>query len=371
MSIELTREQRKELHGALLSAFPTRAALARMVDFELGENLDAVTGGGPLGDALYELIVWAQAHGKLAGLVEGARRANPDNPKLRAFEESIIRAGYQHPENVTLRRFADETHLAPGPAAPPQQVERIIRNSSRFTNVEEFVRGQSRSELAVCLIQLGTTRVGAGTGFLVGPDLIMTAFYLADPIVRGVSPPADVRVRFDYREFGDGTLMNPGQEYRLADAWLVDSSPVEELDYVLLRTEGSPGRDPVGGQPAAPPRGWLVPRAHDFVPGESLFVIQHPEAKPLKIALGPVVERPRGVEADTADARERFPGRIAYDISTMPGSGGAPVFSSEWELVALHEARLTQEGRAVCLGVPMSSILPTLAARGLRLPVPD
>jgi Effector-associated domain 1/Trypsin-like peptidase domain len=365
-TIELNNAQRKELHGALLSAFPTRPSLAKMVDFELSENLDAITGGGPLGDVVYELIVWAQSRGKLAAVVLGARRDNPDNPQLRRFEESIVQARNVQPEHSALRHFADQVRLAPGPAAPPAEIQRIVAGSPKFHDIEDWRRGQSRSELAVCLIEIAGPdghSNSAATGFLVAPDLVMTAGYVFEhPIGSGQFPQrVSVTFRFDYREYGDGTTLSRGQEYAAADPWLVDSSPTNELDYVLLRVRGTPGDDPVGGQAGAPRRFWLTPQPHAFQAGESLFVVQHPQAGPLKFAYGPLVNAP------AANG-----GRITYRVQTGPGSGGAPVFSDDWALVALHEGGASPDDpeRTLKKGVPMAAILERTSQKGLDLSTP-
>ena len=53
--------QFKELQEALISAFPTRPDVERMVWYGLGEHLSAITGEGSLEQAVFELLRWAQA----------------------------------------------------------------------------------------------------------------------------------------------------------------------------------------------------------------------------------------------------------------------------------------------------------------------
>jgi hypothetical protein len=134
-----------------------------------------------------------------------------------------------------------------------------------------------------------------------------------------------VRLRFDYKWTSDGTTLRKGQEYCLAHDWLIDKSPPDELDYALMRLEGMPGDDVVGGQFGAPSRGWLNPRAHQFEVGDPLFIIQHPEAEPLSFAAGSII----GISS----ARNR----VTYDVNTEPGSSGSPCFTSNWDLAALHQ----------------------------------
>jgi len=358
--LELTPVQRKELHGALIEAFPTKPGLTRMVDFELGQSLDVISTASSLADITYELLKWAQATGNLGQLVNAARTANPGNVRLRRFEESIVRARNERPQDPALRQFADQVHLSPGPAVTPQQLERIVEEGAENLSIEDWLRAQSRSELAVCLVEFGG-KPGA-TGFLIGPDLIMTAGTAVGNIANSRMAAT---LRFDYRAYGDGQTLTAGQPYGLAAMPVADSSPVEIFDYAVLRADGRPGDDPVGGQAGAPPRGWLVPVAHEFRQGESLFVIQHPEGAPLKISHGSLVE----VATDTstfADPPAQEP-RIVYDVPTGFGSGGGPIFSRNWELVGIHEGNVQRDRRDRKRGVSMTPIIPRLKKKGLLL----
>ena len=85
---QLTGPQRRQLFDALLSAFPTTAALERMVTFGLNENLERITTGSSLGDMVLSLMTWAQAQGRMEDLVRAAREDNPGSPDLRAFAQA-------------------------------------------------------------------------------------------------------------------------------------------------------------------------------------------------------------------------------------------------------------------------------------------
>src|SRR5689334_4891163 len=81
----------KRLQEALLDAFRTRSELARMVRVGLDESLDAVVAHGDLRAAVFDLIEWAEAHGRLDDMIAAARRENEGNPELRAFVEDRAR----------------------------------------------------------------------------------------------------------------------------------------------------------------------------------------------------------------------------------------------------------------------------------------
>ena len=73
----------KQVHDALLSAFPARDLLAQFTELELGLNLEVVSDVRTLGDGVLDLMRWAQAQGRLAELVEKAIAAVPGNPELQ------------------------------------------------------------------------------------------------------------------------------------------------------------------------------------------------------------------------------------------------------------------------------------------------
>jgi hypothetical protein len=81
--MKLTGQQYKQLQQALLDAFPTETALQQLVMFELDENLATIASGGNLQAIVFNLIGWAQAQGRLAELIQGALRSNPNNPALQ------------------------------------------------------------------------------------------------------------------------------------------------------------------------------------------------------------------------------------------------------------------------------------------------
>ncbi len=72
------------LHAALLDAFRTRSDLARLVGLGLGEHLDTIAGGENDAAVVFNLVEWADSHGRIEELAGAALAANPANPKLRA-----------------------------------------------------------------------------------------------------------------------------------------------------------------------------------------------------------------------------------------------------------------------------------------------
>jgi V8-like Glu-specific endopeptidase len=318
MKLKLTGPQIKQLSDALMDAFPAEAALRRMIRFGLNENLAAIVGGGSLNDMVFDLItLWAEPQARTDELIVAARECNPSNTGLRAVAEQF--------------KLAAESDL----------LEKIVRRRVEFADPEQWREKMCQREVTVCRVEIPTS---FGTGFLLGPSVAMTNYHVVKDVIEDPSSRDKVVLRFDYKMTADGKTLREGQEYRLAsnDDWLIDKSQSDELDYALMRLEGTPGKDSVGGQTGAPSRGWLNPSAHKFEVGDPLFVIQHPESKPLKFAPGSIT--------GTSPAQNR----VTYDTNTEYGSSGSPCFTSNWDLVALHHSRVPNANEGILFSAIMA-----------------
>ena len=336
----LDGRQKKALHAALRNAFPRPAALERLVEFHLDEHLAVIAGEGALDDVIFRLIAWAEAQGRLAALVNGARAEAPGNPLLTAFERAVIEARDTSPLDVSLRKFAERVQLAPAVPDEPDLEKRVFR--AGFSDIAQWRERLGHAELAVCRIESPAWRA-LGTGFLVGPDLVMTNRHVIDAFASQPSPP--LVVRFDFKVSPDGSRLREGETFGVASDWLVASSPVADLDFAVLRLSAPAGLKPTGGTASAPPRGWITPQWREMEPDETIFVIQHPQGETLKLASG---------RYDSRDGT-----RLRYRVDTEPGSSGSPCFTAQMELVGLH--RGSAEGLAN-QGVPFDALMGALPA---------
>lgn len=158
----------------------------------------------------------------------------------------------------------------------------------------------------------------SGTGFLVGPDLLLTNHHVlfdidvdpGDPM-----PPADeVEIWLNYERSRTGDL-RPVQIVK-GDPASIQGDP--ELDWAVVRLANPP-------DPAKYPA-LTLPRKIDVRPDDSVCIVQHPrgETKHIGILRNLVVE----VTDDL----------LRYLTDTDEGSSGSPVFDTKWQVVALHHA---------------------------------
>ncbi|MGD8792118.1 MAG: effector-associated domain EAD1-containing protein [Anaerolineae bacterium] len=358
MSQKLTGKQYQQFQTALLEAYVYNS-LQRMLRFRLDRRLDLITAPGPFDQVVFELIGVAEREGWTYDLLRAARESNPGNPTLMAFANLLGAA----PEGT------------PGRSG----LEKIIRDTNAFLDVANWREKLGTIEGRVCRVEIDGDPYG--TGFLLGSDVVMTNFHVVESLIgdNAFQDPADLVLRFDYKRLKDGTVINQGREFRLVAGdgdWLVDHSPysqvdleidpksgdpeADELDYALLRIDGSPGDEGLGDspEPGAPPRGWLeIPgQAPKFQAGTPIFIVQHPKGAPLKLSLA----------TDGVIGLKGAGRRVRYNTNTEPGSSGSPVFDQNWNLVALHHS-----GDPTSLmptyneGIPIHLILAQLKTRGV------
>lgn len=212
-----------------------------------------------------------------------------------------------------------------------QGLERVIDDESNFLDIYALF-GAIYSAQAVCRIEIPKGDV-KGTGFLVGPDLVLTNQHvLQDPhdLQTGVA-------RFDYMLDASG-VASPGRVFPFRPD-LYHASPAEELDYAMVRLQDQPLRDKMIDARALETlsmfdlvrmgkhRGYLL-LAPRFIEARSrVNIIQHPDGDPLK-----VVMTHNYVIENMSDSR------VQYLADTMGGSSGSPVFNKLWEVVALHHS---------------------------------
>src|SRR5262249_45095282 len=226
----------------------------------------------------------------------------------------------------------------------------------------------------VCRVEIDGN--AAGTGFLVGPDAILTNYHVLKSVLQGTTPATKITCRFDYKVLADGSRVEGIAVGLHAADWKLDFSPnsaaedtatpdnppptADELDYALVRLArptGSESAAPKGGA-EAPQRGWLsIPAGpHVFVRKDPLMIAQHPDGKPLKLA----------VDTESVIETNAIQNRVRYATNTEAGSSGSPVFDLDWNLVALHHLGdpAYDHPAAYNQGVPIDKIRARLTKAG-------
>lgn len=230
--------------------------------------------------------------------------------------------------------------------------ERII-GSSELVDIK-FLELAISIGRAVARLQIGS---GLGTGFLVGPGLILTNHH----VIESVDDATIARAQFDFQTNAAGEMLAT-QEYRLNPGrfFLTD----EKLDFTLVAIEklSDKGR-PLSEYPWLP----MIAQTGKAAVGDPLNIIQHPRGGLKQIAFreNKVIELPSGT-----------PDFLYYSTDTEPGSSGSPCFNDQWELIALHHSGvpkmdkgniLQKNGKPWKTGVDPEGLIDWVANEGARI----
>lgn len=370
--MELTGKQIKTLREGLQKGFLNTQNLELFLDEELERSINTYAAmSDPLPIATFRLIKHAEAEGWIDELLVAAVATRPEQQKIAQVATELGLTGLG--PNLSNQRPIG----GPPALTPAAQLESIVKGRPRFIDIEGFIARASTIQAQVCRIEV-TRNDGNGTGFLVGPDLVLTNFHVMEPVFKGKALAADVRCRFDYRQLPDGKTVREGTPFPLkAGDWAVDKSSYSEkdkvtdggdpeadkLDYCLLRLAEPAGEGKAGGStdPNAEERKWIsISKSRNSGSNqEDIFIIQHPEGSPLKMAVGEHL----GFNAAG--------NRMRYDADTLGGSSGSPVFNADLEVIGLHH-RGDPNANAIAMsaehnqGIPTARIISLLEQRGVE-----
>ena len=331
----LSADQQRQCTDALLDAFPTQDAFAEMLRVRLGRNLETLSFSDSIAHSIFQVVQSADREGWLLALIDAARSANPTNPALAALADQLGIGS-----------------LAVGQAAAAEDSLAFQLGEAGVLDVAAWRAGLAEIENRVCRIEVGGRPVG--TGFLLGPDVVLTAYHVLAGVVGGDVPSADVALRFDYKQGPDGTVVNEGSLFQLDREWLVEVDR-DRLGYALLRAAGQPGYSGIGSaalESYAALRRWIeLPTAPvGWQLDMPLFILGYDRQGMQRIELFAKAL----LEIAAGDTR------IRYRIETAPESSGAPCFDRSWNLVALHLG--SEDGAGY--GTPIAPIATQLRDHG-------
>ena len=306
---------------------------------------------------------------------------------------------WQFAKGLYKRSYLDDQLgplLAPFTVRPVSEETDAVRQAALALRANTMSNRKLRiflgeAEVRVCLVvamndePTADAPYRAGTGFLVGPDVVLTAYHtLVDHIEHGaqkVPPPGRCWAIFDYVEGDPFTRIDDlppeAEKVPFADQWLVVSKELMPLDGRFRRPtreqlELLPARldfamvrlaEAIGMQVAPESgtrRSWVdLPKAPVSLKDQDRIIIpQHPNGWPLRADFGRFSE----LDSKLDDSETR----LRYDTETDKGTSGAPCFNQSFMLVGMHNAEFRPDGVSVMKNqaIRIDRIAAALAAPG-------
>ncbi|MER9743797.1 MULTISPECIES: trypsin-like peptidase domain-containing protein [unclassified Mesorhizobium] len=361
--MQLTGPQIGEVRDAIVATF-TENDLGEFILIKFDLKLDVIIAQGNLNNRALHLVEYFNNRGIVTDLV---REAYAERSRVEVWQCLDKLYGARPP--TTLQASLRTTTAGPAGAA----LEAVVKPRLKILNMELWRVGEAQAQARVCRVDIGPTP--KGTGFLVGPDLVLTNYHVLTSVIAEPGAATSVKCVFDYKRLADGTVQQ-GRAVALAagDGWLVDKSPptqaelddtpeatmpgLNELDFALLRLAEPIGAQPVA-TPTAGPRGFVpMPGLQPPLPAHgALIIVQHPDSEPVSFAL----------DTDAIIAVNANGTRVRYATNTEHGSSGSPCFDMDWTLLALHHLgdpnwRSPGYNQGVPIGLIANRVTPHLTA---------
>lgn len=360
----LTPHQLEAAQYAILDSF-TRDEFEELLRAKLGlQTQYIVPPGFSYSEAVFELLRLAERAGWTRDLVRAVYEARPNRVDLASLFRDLGLAPVPVPDN-------------PSPEATRAGDPRALDTGPQFFYPELWRDRLAAIERQVCRVEVGVSAHTMGTGFLVGPDVLLTCYHLLEPVLTHQLGPDAARFRFDYRTVGEGGMVADGQTIGLHPTdWLIDATPYtpaekrvdaegqpptpDQLDCALVRLDRPIGLEPVAAATPAGQRvrGWVrVPQVEPRIrPGDALAIVQHPQGGPQRMSLN--TQAVIGYNSNRT--------RLRYLIEAEPGAAGSPCFDTTWNLIAVHHyANRDTAGKLVYRqGIPIAAVRDRLVRVG-------
>lgn len=303
----------------------------KLVNFAVGVGTNRADGNAALGSIIYPLI-------PAAGL-EDAIFLVSMCVKYRLLRSELLddlKAQFQIPEVPTGMPLPVDTAAVIGPPVKwDSETEQLelqgwFAPEPQWLDIALLMKAADRAR-SVCRVEVGV--VDKGTGVLIGRDLVLTSYHVMGQSLEAKPEIVSANAQNTVLRFGAFTAEGPaaaGQEVRLHKEQPIAASSTL-YDFALLRTD-----DAISAAADVKPCADL---GITPVKMNSLYVLQHPDGGPMKVALNN-----NGVTwVDSGLVT------IRYTTKAAGGSSGSPCFDADWKLVALHHAGKGSKGEGILI----------------------
>lgn len=326
-----------EFQEGLAEAFD-EGELTFLLRVQLNIRLRQIVAAGSFDAVTFNLLEWVEHRGREPELARAVYLARPNNAKLRRVYEK-----YGMAPSASLQAAGRQLANGSMPATA-LAFEANVKPRLKSVDMAVWRERMAQVEGQVCRIEFNNNPIG--TGFLVGPDLLLTNYHVLEQPLNGKLPAEQVACRFDYKVLSDASRSEGTLVQLSGNDWRVDSSPysraeadsvpdrepptADELDFAVVRLARPIGREGIdkNATAGAAKRGWIsIPPVQPALEKDmTLMIAQHPDGSPMKFAF----------DTDSVIGLAGAGRRVRYLTNTEHGSSGSPCFDIDWALVALH-----------------------------------
>lgn len=315
-----------------------------------------VAEGMPRRQTIFELLQRTSAQGIAKLILSEMLARRPQSADLRALVSEALPEALTQPSRKDFRLSPQRGGVPiaglPDDAFAPGLKKNVAPHLTRI-GLSQWGDRLAVLQRRVCRIDRdGLPR---GTGFLVGPQAVLTAYHCVNDLHHQMHR---VTCRFDHIARRDRTP-HDGVEVPLAADGLAAWAPIpaamgkqqlasqpDELDFALLRLAEPVGDALVDGDE----RGWLrLPTGGSRLsPDDPLLIVQHINGGPMMLAMD--LQSTVGMNDNGT--------RVWHRTNTAPGSSGAPCLTMDLEPVLMHQyGKLTVHGQSgINAAVPLGLI---------------
>jgi V8-like Glu-specific endopeptidase len=307
---------------------------ARRIVLDVGLNPAFISFSNKSINTWQSVLEEAQHQDKVSDILTKARQEYPKIQSLALAQQNLLLL-------VEAPKIEEGEWQGPTDTG---QLEKIIGALSTLRPISFLERGLEISKSVARVVRADGS---LGSGFLIKDDLLITNHHVlpSKEIAQGAV------VEFNYQKTTQG-LDAAMDTYHLEPENGFATSPIEAQggdDWTAVHVSGNPN-----AKWGALPLVEADPKIQDEV-----IIIQHPGGGPKQIALS---------HNTVAFVNEK---RLQYMTDTMEGSSGSPVFSTEWQVVALHHmgGNIPEPGTSLRVfrnqGIHINVVIQGLTSAGL------
>jgi endonuclease G, mitochondrial len=338
--LSLSSDNQRQLRIGIQRAYPSTADLQMFADKSLNQNLALTPTASSHRTVIFELIKSAIAKGYIDDLILALAK-DTNNPDIQRFCGLVLREYMQLDASgdIAVGALPDFESADWDLKISGEALQGFISKQLSFeTDVGELQRGLELADSICKITFVNRSPQETGTGVLIAPGLVLTNYHLFS-----LAPDADLnaiassaRFEFGYVSSRFGERGRPSVLQAKEEA-VVASSPIDRLDYVLVRVDQGEALaiEPVPFDPGL-----------RLTPKSPLNILRHPEGDRMKVPLSN-----GGVMKINASR-----GRLLYVNQTESGTSGAPCFDRDWNLVALHHRNIQTSFGSMREGILFSAI---------------